>query len=153
MSFPDSRIFGRDAVVSISVDGGTTYLVAGCASSVTVSRATATEEVAPCIGSGDAAKWAAKEIGQKSWSASMDSVYNPGVGVDKVGFDTLENAWSNDIKPMIKLVYTAGADTITDEGLCIITALDESISGANEAITFSLSLDGTGEISHTKVEA
>lgn len=153
MSFTDKRIYGRNAVLSISIDGGTTFKVAGCSSSITVSRATAVEEVAPCIGSGTAGQWAAKEPGQKSWGCSIDQLINYGVGVEKAGFLDLEIAWKTDVKPHIKLVYTEGTDTVTEQGACVIASLDASYSGANEAATASLSLEGDGEITLTKVEA
>lgn len=130
------KISGIDVLVSASVDGGTTNSVIGGQSGATLNRSTNVIEVT----AKDSGGWAENISGIRSWSVECEGF----MVKDDAALDSLETAWENGDPVDVSLSYN-GNDY---EGQAVIAELPNEFP-QDDAVTFSLSLTGTGALTKT----
>lgn len=121
------------------------WLLVGCAQSASLGRTKEHVDVAPlCLGEADSDMWIDKVSGNKGWSMSLDGIVN----YDAAAFDmeAFEDAWEGSDDLYIKIEYLRGADKIERHGKVGVSALDDSVGGVTELVTYSVSLDGMGKL-------
>ena len=135
-----SKIAGVDVLLKVKKDGE--FKVVGGQTGASLSRSANTIDVSDKTTGG----WASSLVGLKSWSISTDGF----VSLGDEGQELLEKAFDNreTILAEIRLGKDDDAKGVTYEGLCVITELSNEF-GQDDAVTFSLSLAGAGELKRT----
>jgi TP901-1 family phage major tail protein len=133
-----NKIAGIDVLLSASADGGTTSNVIGGQSGATLNRSTNVIEVSSKDGNG----WTESIAGMKSWSVECEGF----MVKDDAGLDALETAWENGNSITVEIVYNGN----TYSGEAILSDFPNEFP-QDDAVTFSISLTGTGALSKTAV--
>jgi predicted secreted protein len=140
MAFQDKVIDGGDII--LKVDGK----VIACATSHTIELTNATREIS-CKGSGD---FTSAEYGRFSWTVSTDALLNLGKDeVEYISYPELMQLMLAKTVVTIESVYdenSAGTDTMTASGGCIITSISKTAPDSDNS-SYSVSLQGRGELS------
>ncbi|OMI07714.1 phage major tail protein, TP901-1 family [Bacillus paralicheniformis] len=128
------KIAGVDVLLKTSADGGTTSSIIGGQSGATLNRSTNVIEVTSKDGDG----WAESIAGVKSWSVECEGF----MVKDDAGLESLEIAWENGSEVNIEIEYNGKIYT----GQAIISDFPNEFP-QDDAVTFSISLTGTGALS------
>ena len=143
MAFLDKVINGSDIV--LKVDG----TIIACSTSHTIELTNAVREIA-CKGSGD---FTSAEYGRFSWTVSTDALFN--LGLSDVTYSALMALMLAKTTIAIDSYYDQDGDTLNTlslTGNAIITSISQ-VAGDNENASYSVSMQGTGALTVTEVEA
>lgn len=136
-----SKIAGVDVLLKVRKDNA--LIVVGGQTGASLSRSASTIDVSDKTTGG----WSSSLVGLKSFSIDAEGF----VSLGDEGQELLEEAFENrePIVAEIRLGKDSDTKGITYEGDCVITALDNEF-GQDDAVTFSVSLEGAGALSRTK---
>lgn len=129
-----AKIAGVDVLLHANVNG--TKQVVGGQSGATLNRETNVIEV-----TSKESGWAENLAGIKSWSIEAEGY----VVVSDEAYDALEEAWENGDQIEAEIVVPSGN---TYAGTCIIAEFPLE-APQDDAMTFSISLTGTGALNKT----
>jgi TP901-1 family phage major tail protein len=127
-----NKIAGVDVLLKATVSDAIKSVIGG-QSGATLNRTTNVIEVTSKDGNG----WAENIAGIKSWSVECEGF----LVKDDVGLEALENAWLEGEEVEVELAYNGSAYT----GTAIISDFPNEFP-QDDAVTFSLSLTGTGAL-------
>ncbi len=132
-------------------DGGEILLsvgnkVVGCATQHSIEMSGDTREIS-CKGSG---QWKSSEYSKKSWTCSIDALYNAYEGDNSTVLRYAEwvDLWNTSTLIDIESTYTEGSDTVTQYGQAVISSISQSAPDADN-VSYSISLTGRGELGTT----
>jgi TP901-1 family phage major tail protein len=131
-----AKIAGVDVLLYASTDGGTTKNVVGGQSGATLNRETNVMEV-----TSKESGWAENLAGIKSWSIECEGY----VVVSDVAYEALETAWEEGEPIDVEIVVPSGS---TYNGKAIISEFPLE-APQDDAMTFSITLQGTGALAKT----
>ena len=136
-----SKIAGVDVLLKVKNADGTLKIVGG-QTGTSLSRQANTIDVSDK----NSGAWSSSIVGLKSWSIDADGF----VSLGDEGQELLEKAFEDREKIVaeIRLGKNDDAKGVTYEGECVITELSNEF-GQDDAVTFSLSLAGAGELKRT----
>ncbi|WP_214796574.1 MULTISPECIES: phage major tail protein, TP901-1 family [unclassified Exiguobacterium] len=132
------KISGVSVLLSISADGGTTKEVLGGQTGATLNRSTNEIDVT----SKDSGGWTENLAGNKSWSVDCDGF----LVLDDAAYASLETAWEEGKHIDVDIAYNGK----TYEGKALLTDFPSEFP-QDDAVSFSLSLSGSGALNRTPV--
>lgn len=127
------KIAGIDVLVSVSADGGTSKTVVGGQTSASLTRGTSVIDVTSKDGGG----WSESIAGMRNWGVDAE-----GFAVkDDAGLKAINSAWLNG-EPLYVSFELFGEQY---EGKSILSDFPSEFP-QDDAVTFSISLTGTGAL-------
>lgn len=129
-----AKVAGVDVLLYATIGGSGTRQVVGGQSGATLNRETNVIEV-----TSKESGWAENLTGVKSWSIDCEGY----VVVDDTAYTALEDAWEDGTEIDVEIVVPSGS---TYSGKAIIASFPLE-APQDDAMTFSLSLTGTGALS------
>jgi TP901-1 family phage major tail protein len=133
------KIAGVDVLLKARNEGGTMEIIGG-QTGASLSRSASTIDATDKTSEG----WTTSMVGLKSWSVEAEGF----VTLGNTGQELLETSFENrePVEVEIRIGATDNADGITLSGLAVITSLENEF-GQEDAVTFSVSLEGASPLS------